>query len=156
MTPTDTIALLRDGRAVIADPDHWTQGCYAEDANGMGVGTADPRACKFCSIGAIYVANRRDGNRNLQEEAVTALGRFMPGGIAKFNDNNRHAVVLAAWDAAIASLDQPDQDTKVRTLLCEPTGWTYHCAVPPVHAGFWSHDDWIKWIGHGWRRLSSS
>lgn len=48
--------------------------------------------------------------------------------------------------------DQPDNDTKLRTMRGEGTGWTYWFRVPPVCTAAWSDQDWIAFIGDRWIR----
>jgi hypothetical protein len=49
-----TIAdILREARALIVDPEHWTQGHYAESFDGCEVPATDPMAFRFCPLGAV-------------------------------------------------------------------------------------------------------
>ena len=48
--------------------------------------------------------------------------------------------------------EQPDEDTKLRTLRGERTGWDYVFRVPPVPHAQWSAHDWIRYIGDHWYR----
>jgi hypothetical protein len=45
---------------------------------------------------------------------------------------------------------QPDEDTKLRTLRGERTGWDYRFNPPPVPHWMWSPHDWINYIGDNW------
>lgn len=91
---------LKAAKAVITDPNKWTQRAFARDKDGVMVGSIDPSAVCFCSIGAINSLKLSNyASSKLQSE----LNDFMSGDIADFNDNCTHAEVMAAWDRAIES-----------------------------------------------------
>ena len=48
--------------------------------------------------------------------------------------------------------EQPDEQTKLRTLRGEDTGWDFSFYPPPVCTGFWNNNDWVAFIGHRWYR----
>jgi hypothetical protein len=52
------------------------------------------------------------------------------------------------------SKEQPDFDTKCRTILGEETGWTYVFSVPPGPTAAWTPADWITFIGDKWYRTT--
>lgn len=50
----DPLKLVTDARDILADPAHWTQGCFARNAEGhAGLAPNDPNAVCYCSFGAI-------------------------------------------------------------------------------------------------------
>ncbi len=49
----DTVQVLKEARALIADPARWTTGCFAVDAAGEPIGPRDDGACRWCALGAI-------------------------------------------------------------------------------------------------------
>jgi hypothetical protein len=49
--------------------------------------------------------------------------------------------------------EQPDYETKIRTLRGEKTGWDFRFNAPPVHTTGWSPDAWIRFIGDGWIKI---
>lgn len=89
--------LLQQGRDLITNPEHWTQGAYARDKFGSSrTGKATDAVC-FCSLGAIYRVVPPDENTN---DAGYYL-RLVMDNIMTFNDNHSHEEVLMAWDLAI-------------------------------------------------------
>ena len=104
--PLDTEVLAR-ARALVANPDTWTQGATARDARGRRVEPEDDEAVRFCLIGALHracaevvaplgVYNRASARL---EAASFALGKR--GAVSIVNDTEGHAGALALIDAAI-------------------------------------------------------
>jgi hypothetical protein len=94
----NTREILIAGRALIADPEHWTQGAIARNLENRSINSDRADACKFCSIGAL---NKCSTNKN--SAPIIALMVTMEGNVSCFNDTHTHAEVLAAWDRAIAN-----------------------------------------------------
>ena len=49
--------------------------------------------------------------------------------------------------------EQPDEDTKLRTLQGEATGWDYRFDpgnLPSSAHTHWTQHDWITYIGSNW------
>lgn len=95
---------LKAAKAVIANPENWTQGTYYRREDGS---PTDIRslACKFCSYGAMRVANEMDSDRYLlgQEyiyRALIVIGKEKFT-LDTFNDNHSHKDVMALFDKAI-------------------------------------------------------
>ena len=102
-----TIAgLLRDVRALIADPDRWAMGCAARDAQGQAVMPERPEAVRFSAFGApVRLAPAAHEIRDRAAEALNAA--VGPEGWNWWEDapGRTHAEVLAALDRAIAAAD---------------------------------------------------
>lgn len=102
---TDTVQILRDARALIADEKNWTQGTYSLDQFGGSVEPVDEKAVCFCSLGALAkVVGARDPDDTLQGEAVIVSLVREQGytNVAEFNDSHTHSDVLDLFDRAIA------------------------------------------------------
>jgi hypothetical protein len=96
--------LLRAAKALIAEPDNWTQSHFARTADGTPVDVIDPAACKFCAVGAIErAAVSNGGSRVDYAQALGRLATVCDGNVAAFNDHIHriHPEVLGAFDAAI-------------------------------------------------------
>ena len=103
MTPA---GLLRAARALIADPDRWTTGCAARDANGRSVMPERLEAVRFDGIGALF--RLTPGHPDLRDRAVKALDIVAGSwGWTAWQDmpGRTHAEVLAAMDRAIAAAE---------------------------------------------------
>ena len=94
------LQILIAGRAVIALPEHWTQGVLARDAFGNKTTEDSCRAVCFCSKGALNQVVQTDWT-DAFDCAFDALSGAMKGDMFRFNDQHTHAEVLAAWDRAI-------------------------------------------------------
>lgn len=96
--------ILRKARELISDPTHWTQKAFARGPDGRSVDDSDPRACSWCSLGALIKVTGENFPRGelVLERAVRELH---PGidtaSIVRFNDTRSHSEVLAVWDRAI-------------------------------------------------------
>lgn len=120
MTTATPSQILRKARKLIADPEHWTQGSYAREAqNGASTTIASDRARCFCSIGALERAAfdtsgyrllwnpRQVGSYRAARACLfDALADIAPSFpvVVSFNDDldTTHADVLALFDRAIA------------------------------------------------------
>ena|SRR5438105_11596880 len=110
MTTTVQKQVLINARSLIADRAHWTSGKLACAANGRSVDWHDPRAHKWCAMGAIYraafdlVGNQKDAMRIGDELANNIRPRgWLPRGLPHINDTQGHAAVLAVFDKALAA-----------------------------------------------------
>jgi hypothetical protein len=109
---SDTAEILKAARALISEPEHWTQETYARDKDGNKAHVQSPSAYCFCSSGAVRRACIEQGEENdeVAGEAVLYLSDMVDGmsdsfnNIVIYNDNHTHAEVLAVFDKAIASL----------------------------------------------------
>lgn len=98
------IEVLRRALEIISDPVKWTQGTFARDQYGNSVAPDSPEACRWCALGAIDRAAKDIGvaegvSSGSRDRLVVAAG----GPIPPINDTDGHAVILAAFDKAIAS-----------------------------------------------------
>ena len=88
------------------DPDRWTTGCAARDANGRSVMPERLEAVRFDGIGALF--RLTPGESELRDRAVGVL-ETVAGlwGWTAWQDTpgRTHAEVLAAMDRAIASAE---------------------------------------------------
>lgn len=101
----DALVVLRQARALIEKPEHWTQGAFARDALRRQVRSFDAMAVCWCAVGAVGRVHPTDDSTH--SEALAALLRAVPGcSVAGFNDApvRTHAEVLALYDRAIACL----------------------------------------------------
>lgn len=97
--------LLIKAKAVIADPEHWTKGWYAQDAKGRSTGPAKSNAVCWCSAGALKKVAHEESTYSTRFAAakylVEVAAEFGYSGIPDFNDNSSHETVMQAWDKAI-------------------------------------------------------
>ena len=95
MTPTE---ILKAARELISDEAHWCQGRFACDETGDEAYTTEPRACRWCALGAVWaVAPGTVGIGAAERFLDIASGET----ITDYNDNHTHAEVLAMFDKAI-------------------------------------------------------
>ena len=101
---------LTKARALLARPEHWTQGALARFApHGYATDVRDPKAKCFCVIGACLRSHHEEVN---DPSWVLPLTTALIGWptmdtalLSDFNDDleTRHADVLALFDKAIAN-----------------------------------------------------
>lgn len=130
----NTLEVLTNARALIADPEHWCQEHLAIADAGYGVPPTHGDAYAFCALGAILHVcnvddlwgNTREDEPNVAVQAnsaleVCAVRLYGTGDVATVNDAEiatlwdapdpyaaAHAAVLALYDCAIAGLrDHP-------------------------------------------------
>lgn len=110
--------LIRATRDLISNPDNWTKGTDARDANGDSIEAHLPGAVSFCVTGAM----RRLGARLNEREAACEVLKLTPRyqatihwGIENFNDGGNHPRVMVMLDQAIRMLEQEAQAPKVTT-----------------------------------------
>lgn len=93
--------VIRQARTLISNPEHWTTGEAAKDANGQVVPSSDKNACKFCAVGAILHCGG-DGFTILELEYVLGLVRGADPSLtplAYVNDYEGREAVLKLFDA---------------------------------------------------------
>ena len=98
-------AVLAKARDLISDERRWCKGTLARGWLDVPVPIQSRFARRFCAIGAIYRAGRELGLP--VGDACSALEWKTVRTIPYWNDGRRrsHADVIAAFDAAIATLD---------------------------------------------------
>ncbi len=105
MTPRE---ILIAARALIAQPENWTKGAFALTSTGsLGRPGHEESTC-FCVAGAILHTQPSTSVRQI----LKLIEKVLPGefeSVPDFNDDphTTHADVLAAFDRAIESLDEP-------------------------------------------------
>lgn len=95
---TTVADVVREVRNLLADPDRWTQGDFAQNAMGDAVPAWANEAVCWCLVGAIEKVC--DESEDVTEyEIETALRDFSGWDpISSFNDNNPHAQVVTMLD----------------------------------------------------------
>ena len=105
----DTITVLREARAYLTNPLHWTQFGYRRDEDGKPANDwSDVVSC--CAIGALDMVERGVA---ITSGAYQALVDALPPGcgeVSRFNDRpeTSHGDVLDLFDRAIASEEKRD------------------------------------------------
>jgi hypothetical protein len=104
--PTSVRETLERVRELLSDRERWTQGRYAQNADGAPADPEGPFATAFCLIGA---CRRVDGpfEYKVIDALFDALPRTFPGGIADYNDTHTHRSVLRLIGKAIAATPEP-------------------------------------------------
>lgn len=103
------LEILRRARERILVPAKWTQRAYALNAAGMSVYGHSPDAVRWCAVGAIRA--EAPAWHPQSSAAMGALNgaafRTEGMGVMSLNDLGTHAQVIAVFDAAIRSLEEP-------------------------------------------------
>lgn len=98
------LEILREARALIADPSHWIKGAMFQRADGTYIyGDVCVEPTCFCSLGAVLHASLMLSLEGFKEPAIDTLAPFMKHNVVQFNDRRTHGAVLAAFDQAIAA-----------------------------------------------------
>ena len=108
MSTLTTLDILKKGRELIADPARWITRTYAQSRYGADCNVLSNAATCFCSVGALCRAagmsvSVLEGYDGIPKAPYRALQKAMGDMPAEFNDTHSHALVLAAWDRAIAA-----------------------------------------------------
>lgn len=104
----DTVQILKDARALIADEKNWMQGEYVGTQSGNILCAGDPAADCFCSIGAIAHTTKELVLYNVEHSKPALIllscidDEQTSYSVAAFNDAHEHEEVLALFDRAIA------------------------------------------------------
>jgi hypothetical protein len=100
-----TRQILEQARALLTDPDRWTQRSAARTATGMVCDTKSRQAVCWCAVGAIdrYAPTLGVWSAGLREMRALILARGEEQDLADFNDSHTHAEVLALFAQALAS-----------------------------------------------------
>lgn len=109
MTP---IEVLRQARALIADPSHWCQLGYAKNKRGRNVGARSPLAVQWCAFGAgLHVAGNDAHAWFVAQAALNEAARVLypkTPDAAGVNDLVGHAAVMSCFDHAIATREREE------------------------------------------------
>jgi len=113
---TQTADTLRRAKALIDDPERWTQhGAYARVRGANLLKETDPipsNATCFCSIGAIAAAIGGTPSNAFEHPAFVALSRALcvsdPSSVISWNDSlwRQHSDVIRVFDEAIAAEEE--------------------------------------------------
>lgn len=97
----NAVEILKAAKVKIENPADWTQGDFARDKEGRGLGNGyDSRAVCFCTLGAIEAVTGSDFFRAY--DAYDAIDKAASAaGAANYNDNHTHTEVLELFDKAI-------------------------------------------------------
>lgn len=96
-----TVAVLRDARTRITDPDNWTRRANARDYLGAAVAAEDPEASCWCLHGALLWAMAR--HDEVQGGIFALLGGVE--NIVSLSDQCGHAAALRALDRTIERVE---------------------------------------------------
>ncbi len=96
------LQLLTQARALIQQPERWTQNTYARDVTGDPVDPRSTEAFCWCTIGAI--AKVSEGQIVAQEARDHLVKTAMHVKLDRFNDTMTHRAVLEAFDKAIENV----------------------------------------------------
>ena len=95
---------LKAAKAVIANPENWTQGWYYKYKNGTSCKRYEDAEC-FCSLGALRKVNDCYDdyylNGTLYLDLALETLNVKAGSVFIFNDTHSHAEVMALFDKAI-------------------------------------------------------
>lgn len=114
----DTKTFLIQAKGLIDTPEKWAQEAYALDHEGREAGEWEDRACRFCTVGALYRTSfgvreqvQLIDTNEVLNSAYILLDRIMRekyghrGSLIGFNDSHTHQEVMALFDAAIEAAD---------------------------------------------------
>jgi hypothetical protein len=75
---------------LLSSPARWTRGAAARTSSGDGTSPHDPKACRWCLIGAVQKCYPRDAGRIAAWNAIfAAIGKVIR--LSQFNDANKFA-----------------------------------------------------------------
>lgn len=102
---SEVVSLLKAARALISDPDKWTQGVFARNKEGSRISSTSPEATCWCASGAVNSIGF--GSFNIRCGTLDAMEKHGFGdSIEKFNDTHTHTEVLAEFDNVIAAIER--------------------------------------------------
>lgn len=111
------LEIIKGARELLSDPERWGQRFYAS-LNGFDIDPLDPRAKKFCAIGAMWrVAG--DGQRAFQ--IGRDIGMNVSDDLVKINDGtDGYQRVLCLFDNEIAKREEMKKSTPPSGLPAAP------------------------------------
>ncbi|MGI9251316.1 MAG: DUF6197 family protein [Pseudohongiellaceae bacterium] len=116
-----TADILVGARKLIADPAHWTKHYWAKDKDGKPIDIHDPKAERFCALGAIMRFNRTQ-NPDFISAVLSADNLDLP------EQSAHDELWAAALDGAPDDYDG-DQDDKNGLSNWNDTGARKHREV---------------------------
>ena len=93
---------------IISDEEHWTRASVARTADGTQCACFDPRAARFCAIGALNRAARElvgaveVEHGYVAERFVLAANGRHHDSLSRINDTDGHEVIVAMFEVALA------------------------------------------------------
>src|SRR5688572_10298811 len=106
MTPA---SVLREAKALIAQPSQWCQGWWARDAKGGSTGWRSQDASRFCALGALSKAAGDffpvPESDYLRRASLELYGTDV---IDQVNDLREHQDILQMYDRAIELAEVDD------------------------------------------------
>ena len=93
---------------IISDEEHWTRGFVARSADGRLCSCCDPRAERFCAVGALNRAAHELVKVGRAEHAYAAEGFVLAANgrhhdsLPLINDIDGHEVIVAMFKVALA------------------------------------------------------
>jgi hypothetical protein len=103
--PVPVIIIQRE-RDLISDEQHWCRGSYARGKGGFSVAVNDPKARRYCAMGALLLAaSEVCGDQATASQLAYGIAETISptGSLVFINDHRGHAAVLSLFDAAIAA-----------------------------------------------------
>ena len=93
---------------IVSDEEHWTRASVARTADGRQCACFDPRAARFCAIGALNRAAREllgvagvEPAYAAEAFVLAANGRHHDS-LSRINDTDGHEVIVAMFEVALA------------------------------------------------------
>ena len=110
----DVLTVLKEAFAKISNPENWTRGVYARNAQGRSVLPEGMEACKFCALGAVYAAagSSVSATAFIAEDKLNASARMLYpeyGTVIGVNDQHSHEAVKAVYEDAIAKAESASE-----------------------------------------------
>lgn len=109
------VETLTQARALIASPAKWTRGVNARNNKGDRINWDNPRAARFCALGALKRASQQvDAQRSLysarqsMQKIIEEISDY--SGIIEYNDSHKHADVVRVFDDAIGYAEAQQED----------------------------------------------
>jgi hypothetical protein len=104
--------IVARAREIIVEPEHWLQGELAIAADRMSVDPTDPRAERFCVVGALRRAAHEiaPAEKTLADRVQDAIETYvhlhhpaLDDSLEDLNDDGDHATVVRLFDEFLAA-----------------------------------------------------
>ena len=97
------IDVIRKARPLVASPKTWTTGYTAKDSRGNYVTTCDPKAVRYCAVGALTkAAFELVGAGWRAHDLANRAACMVSYDLTSINDFKGRKAVLALFDKALA------------------------------------------------------
>jgi hypothetical protein len=112
---TTALEVLQEARNILESPGRWCQLHYALNDQGTSTDPLDPRAQRFCLLGAIERAAHHLGFpywTRREPDLLAPLYELVQGPITEFNDapERKHKDILDLLDQTIKKLEEDHAD----------------------------------------------